>query len=935
MSNLISRFCDFYLKFYKQSAVAFLLVLLFFGYFASRLKINSNQLDLLPQNLPEVHEAKKITEMVGGTGFFMITIKSSHILEGDKLAAKALDAEIEGDDKMSEEYYEQAKESYAKEQDVILEEVKKLKETSDILHEQLLKQGNIRFIQYKINLEFIQRKFLYFWQTEDLQEAFRRIGIKRDELIRKSDPFYIELENRVYKLELNDLVSKYTKIGKKEVIDDYYVSPDRRMMIMLVRPSFSMNDIEKSTAFKNKIISFVDKMDFKSKGIDIGYTGAYVQYVDAFESISDSLKPTLALSLLGITLILYFFVRRKRLIMALVISLVYSIIITFGITYFVIGQLNIITATFGGILAGFGIDFGLHYIFRFREEFWKTHDIYLSIKNAILHTGKAAISSASTTSAAFIVLMTSDFKGFSEFGIISAYGIIVTALCMFFLTSLQIIILYKHSDSFIAYLKKIPEEKKEEKLIKKINFKKFSRNIVYTTLSILLISLYFAPQVQFDTDSRHMLEKDIVSEVLKSEMHIRYDLAGDPLAIATETLDEAASLYEYFDPLTPEMEKSIGQTMSLYSFVPPRERQLENYKIIQQFKQANSIVKPSMIPAEYQKGYQTYQKIVNEKPYGVEELPEFIYGQFTNIPESSIKGYLTYIYPNVDKLYFTYDLDRLYNMVNEVYYPIIGKRTLRFLSYYIPEWEKKKRVKFEGSDKKEDFEGVGISEKEQNGILHILNNASEAEIKEFGFTALVNEEILKSRPFAKFTDIQKTKKFAKTTGAVIIMSKFTQIVEKESKWIILGTIILVTIILLLSFRNIISSMIALIPLVVSLIIIVGLLVMFNVKINYFNVSIFPIIIGYGINNGIFFYHRFLEHKSVSETLKQTGSAIIASSLTTIAGWGTLLIAIHPGLRSMGVVAVIGLSIMLVISVTFLPAVLYLTSHLKIHRPENT
>ena len=117
-----------------------------------------------------------------------------------------------------------------------------------------------------------------------------------------------------------------------------------------------------------------------------------------------------------------------------------------------------------------------------------------------------------------------------------------------------------------------------------------------------------------------------------------------------------------------------------------------------------------------------------------------------------------------------------------------------------------------------------------------------------------------------------------------------------------------------------------------MIFILGVKVISRVKINYFNVVIFPIIIGYGINNGIFIYHRFLENNSISKTLSQTGSAVIASSLTTLAGWGTLLIAIHPGLKSMGMVAVIGLTIMLIISITFLPAVIYLVSKLS-NKPE--
>ena len=104
-------------------------------------------------------------------------------------------------------------------------------------------------------------------------------------------------------------------------------------------------------------------------------------------------------------------------------------------------------------------------------------------------------------------------------------------------------------------------------------------------------------------------------------------------------------------------------------------------------------------------------------------------------------------------------------------------------------------------------------------------------------------------------------------------------------------------------------------------IMIGLLSLLEIKVNFFNMVVFPVIIGYGINNSIFIFHRFLESGSLSRSVFHTGSAVVASSLTTLAGWGALSAATHPGIQSIGFVACIGLSIMLVISITLLPAVL--------------
>jgi predicted RND superfamily exporter protein len=44
-------------------------------YFAYQVKINSNQLDLLPSDLPEVIEARRVTDMIGGTGYVLVTLR--------------------------------------------------------------------------------------------------------------------------------------------------------------------------------------------------------------------------------------------------------------------------------------------------------------------------------------------------------------------------------------------------------------------------------------------------------------------------------------------------------------------------------------------------------------------------------------------------------------------------------------------------------------------------------------------------------------------------------------------------------------------------------------------------------------------------------------------------------------------------------------------
>ena len=55
------------------------------------------------------------------------------------------------------------------------------------------------------------------------------------------------------KLDLQDLVDKYSSVGKKSIIDDYYISPDRKMMMMLIKPMWDTNELGKTKDYVEKL----------------------------------------------------------------------------------------------------------------------------------------------------------------------------------------------------------------------------------------------------------------------------------------------------------------------------------------------------------------------------------------------------------------------------------------------------------------------------------------------------------------------------------------------------------------------------------------------------------------------------------------------------------------------------------------------------------
>src|SRR4030095_4190919 len=103
----------------------------------------------------------------------------------------------------------------------------------------------------------------------------------------------------------------------------------------------------------------------------------------------------------------------------------------------------------------------------------------------------------------------------------------------------------------------------------------------------------------------------------------------------------------------------------------------------------------------------------------------------------------------------------------------------------------------------------------------------------------------------------------------------------------------------------------------------GVMGLFGLRFNPANIMTLPLVIGIGVTNGIHILNRFAEEQHPSILAKSTGKAVLVSGLTTIAGFGSLIIAKHQGIESLGYVMATGTATCMVIGLTFLPAMLNL------------
>ncbi|MCO4763376.1 MAG: MMPL family transporter [Myxococcales bacterium] len=792
--------------------VVFLALTIASAWGASKLTINTNQLDLISQDLRQVKDVKRIIDMIGGNGHLILAIRGS---DPDMLKKVADDtnAWLRADTK------------------------------------------RIRNVTYKVDVEFLRQHGALFMETPDLKEVRRRVDLKLADAKKRADPFFMEIEEtKPYELKLDDLIEKYTRIGKRSITDDYYLSDDKEMLLLLVKPMWEntrlaetgellqrirthFTEYNSKNAHGVKLVEDYDgKPDLDKKRVEFGFGGSYTSNYDDSYLIKSSLVPVSGFAFAGVCLVLLVFFRRHILAVLLVISgLVLGVVLTFGFAKASIGQLNMITSILGGILMGLGIDFGIHQLYRLGEELGKGEELDEALEKTVASSGVASIVSGAGTVAAFGSLTLSEFAGFSEFGVLAGAGVIIIGTALYVWVPGVLLLLERRKPGTAKKLLGglVPSEKDRPA-------GRLAKPGMWLALAVLaaLAVTYFAPNVRFEYNTRALMVEGQPSVLLQDEVNRRYQISSDPVGVYSRTREQAKHIYDMFTPLDTKTYSTVDQVVSMFAFVPPMQRQKANYKVLQSWLTELEKIDKKSLPPEFEKKWDEALKYVRVKPYTVDEVPDNLRMLFRNLPSAKPenKGFLTFIYPTVDL------------------------------------WDGKQMLAF--ADQIETF-------KTPDG-------------EEFH-----------------------------SAGTPILFAKLARIVLHDARFTVLMTSILLLLLLLVDLRSPLRTFVTLLPLMLGVGSMLGAMALLDFSLNFMNVVVFPIVLGYGLSHGVYLMHRFEEGASPMEALRSVGTAVACSTLTTLAGWAALLAAAHRGMQSMGMLACLGMTATLLVTFTVMPAVMQL------------
>lgn len=169
---------------------------------------------------------------------------------------------------------------------------------------------------------------------------------------------------------------------------------------------------------------------------------------------------------------------------------------------------------------------------------------------------------------------------------------------------------------------------------------------------------------------------------------------------------------------------------------------------------------------------------------------------------------------------------------------------------------------------------------------------------------------------------------AELTGLRVVSRDLRGRVHLDALYAALLGTLAVALFLWWDLRQLRRALLALLPLLVGIVWMVGAMGALGVAMNFMNIFVTTMVIGIGVDYGLHVVHRWAEDRARGEMVARQGvreiaRAVVLAVATTVAGFGSLYVSSFPGLRSMGLVAVLGTVAAGLVAVTVLPAALAL------------
>jgi predicted RND superfamily exporter protein len=361
----------------------------------AKLGLNSDFEALLPKDKPSVIDLERIRGRVGGFNTLTVAIESKDVDAMQRFAA-ALVPRIES-----------------------------------------LPPDLVHFVDWNISAyeDFVWEHRHLFASLEDLEQARDDLDERLDYERLKENPFYVQIDDYVppSPRDILERIRDEAEEGKEKMEKypgGYYIHGDRDFLAIFVRSDLGAGNAAGIERLISAIDAEVQALGPESYAADltVAYGGNLVVAGEEHQALKNELTSAMLLTVAFVLAAIFVFFRNWRAPFILGGALAVPVIVTFGFAELAVDYLNTSTAFLGSIVIGNGINPNIIWLARYFEERRGGHEVSHALARTHRGVWLATLTASFAAALAYGSLVLTDFRGFRDFGIIGAVGMILAWL---------------------------------------------------------------------------------------------------------------------------------------------------------------------------------------------------------------------------------------------------------------------------------------------------------------------------------------------------------------------------------------------------------------------------------------------------------------------------------------------------------------------------
>ncbi len=616
------------------------------------------------------------------------------------------------------------------------------------------------------------------------------------------------------------------------------VSADGKLAILQIRLPFRSTNAQRGEELVAALDRIRGGVAASHPTVKIGFTGSVITGVAEHRAIATGMLLSSLITGLLVAGLLALYFRSATLLVLLLGTLVIATVMSFGAAALTVGHLNAATAFLGAIIAGNGVNYGILLIARFLEE-QRRGEFDEALAKSIVGTLRPTAIASLGAAIAYGSLAATSFKGFADFALIGAVGMLLIWLASYVLLPTLLVRWGRNTRIYQG------DPVVGSVLVKVLGFRRsgvvVAVSVAMAVGSAVIVTRYIAAD-PFEYDITKLRSEGNDAVVARTWMSVSDRSFGRGISgrtvIAAERLEHVPLIVDALRNINtglPPEKQTIGDIWSLAAFVP--DDQPKKLAVLAEIR----TLLDDALDALDEKDRATLAEL--RPPDDLHEisiatLPPTLRERFTE--KDGRVGYLIEIRP----------------------------------SNYLDEW---------------------------NG--HDL----------IRFAAAVRE--------LQLSDGEKVT----TSGSSVIFADIVTSIERDGPLVTgIATIgLIVMVVLLVGFNR--RAFAVLIGTAAGSLLMVAVCALLDIKVNFLDFVALPITLGLGIDYAINIAHRHDtdEVPDPIQTLRTSGSAVFVCSLTTIIGYGSLLISDNLAIRGFGTASLIGEVACVLSALVLVPAILAL------------